>query len=1155
MNTLPTPLRVLHLEDNPLDGELIQAQIETEWPDAVLLRVDTREAFLQALEEFQPDLVISDYNVPGFDGRNALHIVRLLHPEVPVLMATGTLSDMEAVSLIKDGAKDYVLKDNLTRLNPAIRQALSMEQGIRARKAAEQALQHSEHELRTVIDFSPVAMVVTDADGRILRLNQRFTELFGYTLQDLPDVEHWWQLAYPDPAYRANLSQEWQRRAELATRTQTSPEPMEARVRCKDGSERHVRGSLTVVQHRHIVTLEDLTETKQAEQRMMRLGKLYAALNQCNEHIMRCDAKEVLFPLVCRDAVQIGGLTMAWIGLIDEASKMVYPAAQFGIGIDYLKGIQISVDGDSPYGRGPTGRALRDDWPFWCQDFQHDPVTESWHERGALYGWAASASIPLHQDGRVVGGLTVYADSMNFFDEAIRNLLQEMASNISFALDKFAQHAANAAQHQKLVSIQNELQTTLNAIPDLMFEVDVFGRIMQAHVPLDAWVPIPPQQAIGKTINEFLPPEAADICLAALQEAELQGRSFGKQYALTAIKEERWYELSIAKRPVESGQPSRFIVLAREITERKRDEMQRLKLLQAVEQSPNTIVITDLDANIEYANPAFSRATGYPLEEALGKNPRILQSGKTDRAAYNEMWSNLTQGKVWRGEFINKRKDGTEYIESVQISPVKQPDGRISNYLAIKEDITASKLMQDRILRNRYRMEALLKINAAGGSMPEKDFLKLGLEYAERLTSSQISFIHFVNSDGDSIELGAWSEATTAHYCTASYDAHYPVSQAGIWADCLRQGRAIIFNDYANASEKRGLPDGHAVLNRFMSIPVIEEGVVRVIIGVGNKEQDYTDDDLEVVQLIGNDLWRIIRRVRAEEALKQAFVEQRELNTRLAAARSQLLQSEKMASIGILAAGVAHEINNPIGYVNSNLGTLEKYLADIFLVMNKHDELCELLNPPNPEVAEMKQLKKDLNIDFIKGDIKSLLKESREGLERVKKIILDLKNFSRQESEENWQWADLHKGIESTLTIVWNELKYKCELIKEYDDLPQIYCMPSQLNQVFMNLLVNAAQAIHTRGTITIRTGHNHEHVWIEINDTGSGIPPDVLPRIFDPFFTTKPVGTGTGLGLPVSYGIIEKHHGKIDVKSEVGKGSTFRVTLPIRQPNIQEKN
>ena len=273
-----------------------------------------------------------------------------------------------------------------------------------------------------------------------------------------------------------------------------------------------------------------------------------------------------------------------------------------------------------------------------------------------------------------------------------------------------------------------------------------------------------------------------------------------------------------------------------------------------------------------------------------------------------------------------------------------------------------------------------------------------------------------------------------------------------------------------------------------------------------------------------------------------------ETNKQLSQAQNQLLQSEKMASIGQLAAGVAHEINNPIGFVNSNLGTLDKYLANIFALLTRYEEAEALMDGHEHELDELRQFKKKIDLGYLRDDIKALLTESQQGLERVKKIVIDLKDFSHIGASDKWTWADVQQGLESTLSVVWNELKYKCEVKKEYATLPQVYCLPSQLNQVFMNLLVNAAQAIEERGVITIRTGQENAQVWVEVADTGKGIVPENLSRIFDPFFTTKPVGSGTGLGLSVSYSIVEKHHGRIEVHSEVGKGSAFRVWLPVEQ-------
>jgi len=180
------------------------------------------------------------------------------------------------------------------------------------------------------------------------------------------------------------------------------------------------------------------------------------------------------------------------------------------------------------------------------------------------------------------------------------------------------------------------------------------------------------------------------------------------------------------------------------------------------------------------------------------------------------------------------------------------------------------------------------------------------------------------------------------------------------------------------------------------------------------------------------------------------------------------------------------------------------------------------------------------------------MSESREGISRVKKIVQNLKDFSHAGSDEVWEWVDLHHGLDSTLNIVWNEIKYKAEVNKEYGEIPEIECLSSQLNQVFMNLMINAAHAIEERGIITIRTGTQDNQVWVEVSDTGKGIALEHRSKIFDPFFTTKPVGKGTGLGLSVSYSIIQTHHGSINVESEVGNGTTFRITLPVKQPEPQ---
>ncbi len=267
---------------------------------------------------------------------------------------------------------------------------------------------------------------------------------------------------------------------------------------------------------------------------------------------------------------------------------------------------------------------------------------------------------------------------------------------------------------------------------------------------------------------------------------------------------------------------------------------------------------------------------------------------------------------------------------------------------------------------------------------------------------------------------------------------------------------------------------------------------------------------------------------------------------RISEMRGQLQQAEKMATIGRLAAGVAHEINNPIGYVYSNLGTLEKYVQDTFCMLNLYEQT-------EPEIADagvrekLMEARNKLDIAFLKEDLRALLEESREGITRVKTIVQNLKDFSHVDVNDEWHFTDLHNDIESTLNIVHNEIRNKADVVREYGELPEVECLSSQLNQVFMNLLVNAAHAIEKRGTITIRTGREGDEVWVEIADTGKGIPVENLKKIFDPFFTTKSIGKGTGLGLSLSYGIIQRHHGRIEVQSEMGIRTSFKVWLPVK--------
>lgn len=268
----------------------------------------------------------------------------------------------------------------------------------------------------------------------------------------------------------------------------------------------------------------------------------------------------------------------------------------------------------------------------------------------------------------------------------------------------------------------------------------------------------------------------------------------------------------------------------------------------------------------------------------------------------------------------------------------------------------------------------------------------------------------------------------------------------------------------------------------------------------------------------------------------------------LKSTQSQLLQHEKMASIGQLAAGVAHEINNPMGFITGNLGALGKYTERLKSFIAAVDEA--LASPETPTVLRerLAASRKSLKIDFVLSDIPNLLAESTEGAERVRNIVRDLKSFSRIDAAEQ-SAVDLNACLESTINIIWSGHNYQAQLTREFGEIPKVTCRPQQLNQVFMNLLQNAAQAVGDDGEIRVRSWNDDGNVFVEIADNGCGIAPEHLNRIFEPFFTTRPVGKGTGLGLSISYDIINKHGGEIQAASELGKGTTMTVRIPLKQP------
>lgn len=519
-----------------------------------------------------------------------------------------------------------------------------------------------------------------------------------------------------------------------------------------------------------------------------------------------------------------------------------------------------------------------------------------------------------------------------------------------------------------------------------------------------------------------------------------------------------------------------------DITERKRAEEKRELYHRIFLASSDGIGITDPEGHLLECNPAQQRFYGYSERDVLGKKPTAFINPADGEAVERCI---ETEGS-FRGEVRARDDDGTERFIDLSIFPIRNDRGALIHFVGIGRDVTEAK--------------------------KDQEALRVSEERFRRLVENANEIIYSLDANGRFTYLSPKFEKVTGFR-----DEDYlgrpledllhedDAARARQWfIDGIESGEKSVGNEW-RAHDKRG--NLRWFVSNSSMIPD-DEGNVQEVIGVAH--------DITKIKTLVEDL---------EEA-----------NRNIKATQAQLVQSEKMASLGKLVAGIAHEINTPIGSVGSMHDTL----------MKATDRLCELVRSEcqedSPKYPKMESL-----IQVI-GEANRVIKM---GTDRVVTIVRRLRAFARLDEAELVE-SDIHEGLEDTLTLVHHEIKYDIVLHRNYGkDVPRIYCFMARLNQIFVNLLINAKQAIQGKGEITIATTHENDKVMIRFTDTGTGIPKESLDKIFDPGFTTKGVGVGTGLGLSIVYQIIQEHHGEIMVESEVEKGTTFTIILPTNLKEI----
>lgn len=446
-----------------------------------------------------------------------------------------------------------------------------------------------------------------------------------------------------------------------------------------------------------------------------------------------------------------------------------------------------------------------------------------------------------------------------------------------------------------------------------------------------------------------------------------------------------------------------------------------------------------------------------------------------------------------------------------------------------------------------------LGLRTASAAHPQRALQDILGHIVHGLDAQSGSIALAVDDSGEQLELAAGTELPPGWVGT-------PLPRGmGLYGHVVATGQALLAN--GDAAET-GLPprsadEAGASPRSAMCWPLAAGGRIIGALAVTRTAERprFTVQDLDRGQPLTRLVGLVVANHRMHVARESRIVElstlnatMKRLNELLEDAQTQVVQSHHLASIGQLSEGVAHEINRPLDLVQSNLASLEAYLARILSLVNAYAQIDAAAEGPGAAAfARARQLRDGVDLAILGDDIDCLMDESREGLLRVKRIVQDLRQVSPDAPDDVWESIDLHRALDRSLDAVRGDIKYKATVVRKYGVVPAIDCLPARLSQVFVNLIANAGQSIEGRGTITITTGTTGADAWVRIDDTGCGIRPGNLARIFEPFFTTRPAGQGAGLGLSIANSITRRHGGRIDVESDVGRGSRFTVWLPLR--------
>lgn len=807
----------------------------------------------------------------------------------------------------------------------------------------------------------------------------------------------------------------------------------------------HIGGAVCLV--------TDLTATKQADARLARLSRMHALVGNPTAALFRAQDRATIFQQVCQLAIDQGGFRLAWLGLFDEARTRIVPLAEAGHSdgyVDRLRALQPGLERDCPLLRPLVDEGS----PAVSNDIATDPREFPLRAEALDRGYRSLGFFPLHRGSEIIGVLGLYADTRGFFTEQEIALLGELAANVSLAVDLLARDEQRREAEAALVRSEQRFQSLLQFASDLLVVMNREAQILFVSPSVSHLLGYAAEEVLGHSVLEFIHPEDMGMVMEAWSQTVANPEDPTQHEFRLRHKSGSWRILqTVGSRAMPEDHAGGIIVNARDVTEKRAsDHMLRL-LSSALHAAANGVCITDRNGTILWVNASFTTLTGYTSAEVVGQNPRVLKSGEHPLSFYEELWSTILAGRVWRAELVNRRKDGTLYHEEMTITPVPDAQNRVTHFVAIKQDITSRKRAEERIREQAVLLEMAPQAIVVRDLDDKIVFWNRGAEEVFGLTAAAV--------------VGQTARATLPFADPAELHAALEIVRAtGFW-----RGEMAM-----SIGGQRHLLDCHWTLIHD------EHGSPKSILCV---DSDTTE--------------------------KQRIDE-------------YLSQSQRLDSIGTLVSGIAHDFNNILMPI---LG-----LSDILLTM--------------PNALDNKEEARDALVN-----INAAARDARE-------IVRRLREFYRPNETATFHAVEVQRIVVDALLLTQPRWKTQAEAEGRHIEVrtnvrgnPMLLGNESQIREALTNLILNAVDAMPAGGVLTIEAFTRDGFIFIEVCDTGIGMTEEVQRRCLEPFFTTKGA-SGSGLGLSMCHGIVQRHMGSLHIQSEPGR-TTIRLRFPASHTSSAE--